>query len=115
MPTGATTTASPETDLERERIECVFGLGGGELHVAHPDFRDSEGWDGPDGIAYWYDGVPDYATDLRGADRQPCPECGTDPEDEPVCATCDGSGVTYHEVRTAILCRLFGKLQAPEG
>ncbi len=47
-------------DLDRERVACVFGLGGGELHEPHPDFRDE--WDGV--VAYWYEGVPEYATEL---------------------------------------------------
>lgn len=80
-----------EIDLDRERIECVFGLGGGELHEPHPDFRDSEGWDGPDGIAYWYEGIPEYTSlvDL---------------------------GLTFDdEVRTAILDVMFGFPDSPEG
>ena len=56
------TTAAANINIERARIECVFGLGGGELHEPHPDFRDSEGWD--DVIAHWYEGVPEYATEL---------------------------------------------------
>jgi hypothetical protein len=52
-----------ELELERERVVCVFGLGGGELHQPHPDFRDE--WDGPDGIAHWHEGVPEYASELK--------------------------------------------------
>ena len=35
--------------LERERVECVFGLTGGEL--------SDEQWQG---YIYWYQGIPDY-------------------------------------------------------
>ena len=55
-----------DIDIERERVACVFGLGGGELHVADDRFPDE--WDGPGGIAYWYEGVPEYASELRHLD-----------------------------------------------
>ena len=74
-----------DIDLDRERIACVFGLGGGELHVPHPEFRDE--WDGPKGIAHWYEGVPDYATDLADLD----------------------------DARTAILDCMFGVPEPPPG
>ena len=83
--------ASQDIDLERERVACVFGLGGGEMHVADDRFPDSEGWDGPSGIAYWYDGVPEYVT---------LDELGLDLDDD---------------VRTAILCCLFGHPTPPKG
>ena len=73
-----------EIDIERERIQCVFGLGGGELHEAHADFPDE--WDGV--IAWWYEGVPDYATELGDLD--------------------DGA-------RTAIIDCMFGFPESPEG
>jgi hypothetical protein len=74
-------------DLDRERVACVFGLGGGELHQAHPDFPDE--WDGL--IAYWYEGQPHYAA---------LPDLGLDHDDE---------------VRTAILDCLFGHPESPPG
>lgn len=80
---------TPEHDLERERIACVFGLGGGELHEADDRFPDE--WDGPEGIAYWYEGAPEYVT---------LGELGLDLDDE---------------VRTAILCCIFGHPAPPEG
>ncbi len=84
---------TPEHDLERERIACVFGLGGSELHEADDRFPDSEGWDGPEGIAYWYEGAPEYVSpsDL-GLDLDSC-----------------------GEVRTAIVCCTFGHPSPPEG
>ena len=80
-----------DSDLDRQRIECVFGLGGGELHAAHPDFPGDAGWDGPDGIAYWYEGVPDYLS---------LDELGLGHDDE---------------VRTAIIDCLFGHPDPPDG
>lgn len=53
-----------DMNLDRERIACVFGLGGGELHEPHPEFSDE--WDGV--IEYWYEGVPSYASELRHLD-----------------------------------------------
>lgn len=38
---------SSDIDLERERIDCVFGFGGGELHL--PNNRYPDDWDGPEG------------------------------------------------------------------
>ena len=78
--------SKPTIDLERERVACVFGLGGGELHEPHPDFPDE--WDGTDRVTYWYEGPPDYAMELRHDDA---------------------------EVRTAILDCLFGFPEPPEG
>lgn len=78
-----------EIDIERERIQCVFGLGGGELHEPHADFPDE--WDGPEGIAYWYEGVPDYVS---------LGELALDFDDE---------------ARTAITDCLFGFPEPPEG
>ena len=72
-----------DIDIERERIQCAFGLGGGELHEAHADFPDE--WDGV--LAYWYEGVPDYATELRDLD----------------------------EARTALIDCMFGFPSPPEG
>ena len=72
-----------DIDIERERVACVFGLGGGELHVADERFPDA--WDGSEGIAYWYEGVPEYASELRHLD----------------------------EARTAIICSLFGDPEPP--
>ena len=37
-----------DIDIDRERIACVFGLGGGELHEPHPEFPDPAGWEGRD-------------------------------------------------------------------
>lgn len=79
--------------LERERIACVFGLCGGELHVADERIPDPEGWDGPGGIAFWYEGEPDYVTlDDLGLDS-----CGDD------------------EVRTALLNGVYGLANPPQG
>ncbi len=101
-----------DIDLERERIACVFALGGGELHVAHPDFPDE--WDGPDGIAYWYDGVPEYASELRDAEQVECPDCqGHGARDD--CPACEGRGYRHHEVRTAIQDGLYGLPDPPKG
>ena len=75
----------PDLDLDRERIACVFGLGGCELHEA--DGRLPDEWDGPGGIAYWYDGAPAYAAELGDLD----------------------------EARTAILDCLFGFPDPPPG
>ena len=74
-----------EIDFDRERVACVFGLGGGELHEPHRDFADAEQWDGV--IAYWYEGVPEYATELRD----------------------------HFAARTAILECLFGYPEPPTG
>ena len=74
-------------DLERERVACIFLLGGGELHV--PDERFPDEWDGV--IAHWYDGLPDYVS---------IDELELDSDDE---------------VRTAILNRLYGCLPPPSG
>jgi hypothetical protein len=80
-------TERKDINLDRERIACVFGLGGGELHEPHPDFPDE--WD--DVIAYWYEGVPEYVA-LADLDL--------DHDDE---------------VRTAILDVLFRYPEPPEG
>lgn len=74
-------------DLERERIACVFGLGGGELHQA--DDRWPDEWDGV--IEHWYEGVPDYVS---------LDELSLDLDDE---------------VRTAILDVMFGLPEPPPG
>jgi hypothetical protein len=76
-------SAPKGTDLERERIACVFGLGGGELHVADARFPDD--WDGL--VAYWYEGVPEYSSELRHLDG----------------------------ARTVITCCLFGHPEPPAG
>lgn len=107
-----------EIELERERVACVFGLGGGELNTPHPDFPDSEGWDGPDGIAHWYNGVPEYATELRDAHEVECEHCGgdgIDPDTGDECEVCDGRGDLDVEVRTAILDCMFGFPEPPAG
>lgn len=107
----------------REEIECLFGLGGGELNRG--TFN---------GCRYWYDGAPDYceremqaAAETAGLDRwnlrtcitygtpkaprgwvllrsftssgeAECWRCGpgTDCETpDPKCKLCDGSGHVY--------------------
>lgn len=101
-------------DLERERIACVFGLGGGELHEAHAEFPDE--WDGV--IAYWYDGPPEYATELKEANIVECSTCGGigyDAERDADCRICDGVGHDDREVRTAILECLYGEPEPPDG
>ena len=75
--------ASKDIDLERERVACAFGLGGGELHVADERFPDE--WDGL--VAYWYEGVPEYASELRHLDG----------------------------ARTALMCSMFGLPEPPTG
>lgn len=45
-----------EKGIEREQMECVFRLGGGELHIADARFPDP--WE--EVFAYWYEGCPDY-------------------------------------------------------
>ena len=76
-------TIEIDIDIERERIKCVFGLGGGELFQPNDDFLDE--WDGV--IAHWFEGVPDYATELRHLD----------------------------EARTATIDCMFGIPEAPKG
>ena len=41
-------------DIEREAVEMVFGLGGGELHEHNENFPDE--WD--ERFQYWYEGKP---------------------------------------------------------
>lgn len=41
-------------EVERERIECLFGLGGGEL--------EDEPWGE---YAYWYEGSPEYVASAQ--------------------------------------------------
>jgi len=102
-----------EHDLEQERVACVFGLGGGELHEPHPDFADE--WDGV--IAHWYDGPPEYATELRDAHMVECAACNGSGVDDDLedCESCDGRGLEDREVRTAILDCLYGEPEPPEG
>jgi len=106
-------STEPNIDLDRERVACVFGLGGGELHV--PDERFPDEWDGPGGIAYWYAGPPDYATDLKDAEFIHCPACGGSGPDLDDCDECHGDGAEYRPVRTALLDCVFGFPEAPEG
>lgn len=99
-------------DLDRERMACIFALGGGELHEPNPKFPDE--WDGQ--IAFWYDGPPDYAEELKDADRVKCSACkgrGSMADEE--CLDCEGHGHRDHEVRTALLNCLFGTPQPPPG
>lgn len=80
-----------EKAIERAQIECVFSLGGGELHVPHPEFQDE--WDGI--FAYWYDGYPEYVSS----------------DDNDWYEQLDRT----HVFRTAIVCELFGQAKTPEG
>lgn len=99
--------------LDRERIECGFGLGGGELHQA--DERWPDDWDGI--FVNWYDGAPEYAEDLRDAHLVECAACngtGTD-NDQGDCERCYGRGLEDREVRTVILDVLFGFPEPPPG
>jgi hypothetical protein len=92
---------SDDPQFRRPQIEIVFSLGGGELHVPHDRFPDE--WDGPEGITYWYLGAPNYAEDLRGAERTTCPACtGHQDHDDGECPECDGAGTVTMEMRTAI-------------
>ena len=109
---------SNEVDLERARVACVFCLGGGELH--QPDERFPDEWDGV--FAHWFEGAPDYATDLKEINEVTCPTCkGTkiDPapaDQEPAeCPACEGMGHLDLEVRTVIMCCLFGHPTPPAG
>lgn len=68
---------------EREEIEMVFSLGGGELMV--------EPWGE---FAYWFDGVPEWA----GGPSTDFWEMADE-----------------YELRTAIVCELFGQVSTPEG
>lgn len=86
----------------KAQVECVFGLGGGELA------------DGPkDGFpfAYWYEGGPDY---MGRAEREAAEWCschGADGQDE--CPECNGHG--SYEVRTVIADCLYGEPTLPAG
>lgn len=104
-----------DIDLDKERVACVFGLGGGELHEADERFPDE--WDGPDGIAHWYDGPPEYASELKDANLVECPACeGTGMDgDLDDCEQCDGRGLEDREVRTAIIDVLYGFPEPPDG
>jgi hypothetical protein len=103
---------SDDPQIHRSQVECVFGLGGGELHVTHGRFPDP--WDGQ--IEFWYLGPPDYAEDLKGAERINCPACdGHHDHDDGECPECDGTGHLDLEIRTAILDCLFGFPDPPEG
>ena len=102
-----------EEEIERQQIECVFCLDGGELHEANAEFPDE--WDGV--IAYWYEGPPDYATEFKDCDRVDCPVCngeGRDDNDED-CVNCDGYGHLDYTVRTAIIQALWGFPEPPKG
>lgn len=64
-------------DIERERIEWVYGLTGGELETspwqtAAPSVYQSDGSETGDWLPwpwrYWYEGTPEYATRELGAD-----------------------------------------------
>jgi len=107
-----------EAQLERQQIECVFCLGGGELH--EPDAKFPDEWDGI--IAYWYEGAPEYAEEFKDCDYVACKACDgtgwTDPnkdsmEEEDVCTACDGYSGHNYAVRTAIM---YGHTyKAPKG
>lgn len=104
-----------EAQIEREQIAQVFGLTGGDLHEANPKYPDE--WDGK--IKYWYNGRPDYATDLGEPEFEDCTHCdgtGYEPgSDDDYCSVCEGAGRFDHEVRTAVLFCLWGVPEAPEG
>lgn len=105
-----------EEQIERQQIENVFRLGGGELHEPNAEFPDE--WDGI--IAYWYEGAPDYAEELNDCDTVECEACKgngflEDEVDQPDCELCDGSGSHYHTVRTAIIQALWGFPEPPKG
>ncbi len=87
-----------ELSLDRERIECVFRLGGGEL--------ESAPWAGV--ARCWYAGPPEYAMELKDAHRVDCDACDgtgevvcTACDREADCDACDSRGYHTHEVRTA--------------
>ncbi len=66
-------------------------------------------------IAYWYEGVPDYATDLKTAEFVDCPKCGGSGPACDDCSGCGGGRWEHREVRTAILDCLYGWPDPPEG
>lgn len=76
-----------DTMIERQQIEVVFGLGGGEL-ADPPDPQFPDEWDGV--FAYWYEGPPEY--------------CARDYADH-----------WDREYRTAIVYELFGRAATPDG
>lgn len=108
-------TALTEQDLDRARVEVVFGLGGGELHVVDPAWPDE--WDGK--IEWWYEGVPEYAVEMKNTGIVTCTTCeGTrvDPADgDSDCPSCEGLGHHERETRTAILNGAYGLPQPPHG
>lgn len=109
-----------EEEVERERMEWVFSLTGGELNTRHDELPDI--WD--TSFRYWYEGAPEYACRELGVDSggtssyEECPDCKGCPEvncgkcddctagrpcDDPEeCLTCDGEGGWWRDVRTAL-------------
>ena len=50
-----------EAQQEREQVENVYGLGGGELDDSGDNFG---------GYAFWYEGAPEYADEARDYDNE---------------------------------------------
>ncbi len=93
-------------EIERERVECVFRLGGGKL--------DRDHWPGVS--RYWYGDVPEYAAELKDADKITCVMCGGCGPERDDCAACDGYGHHTHEIRTACYEDVpYGVGDAPKG
>lgn len=110
---------------EREQIEAVFSLGGGELErttltwlvpldskTHRPVYRDGV-WKYPADAAHqlriynnhwWYSGAPEYVE--REANYAPAPRCPTCPPED----GCTG----YWEYRTLIRDELWGRLEDNE-
>jgi hypothetical protein len=89
--------------LETERVKCVFGLGGGELHVPHPDFPDE--WEPV--RAHWYEGPPDYVSESELLEHSEVQALAKKQE--------FGQSQYDFTFRTAIECRLYGKPAPPKG
>ncbi len=49
-------------------------------------------------MAYWYEGVPDYATDLKTAEFVDCPKCGGSGPARDDCSGCGGGRWEHPEV-----------------
>ena len=105
-------------DIERMQVEVVFGLGGGEL-AGPPSSEFPDEWDS---IQFWYEGVPSYTSEFEDKDRETCKACNGDgymglheDEDEDECPECNGDGDFDYELRTMLVCRMYGREDVPEG
>ena len=88
--------------IEREQVEIVFGLTGGELSdTPDPGFP----------FTYWYDGAPEYLERRLVETVEWCACHNTDNSED--CSECNGRG--YYELRTTVVCCLYGYPTVPEG